>query len=288
MQWYRERFADKTVLVTGATSGIGKAAADRLLAEGATVVAADIRVPGEGDAEDEGTAQPLDLPRDRYLFVQTDVREEDAAVEAVSAAVEVGGRLDAVVHAAGIAGGGLLHLLDRQEWDRLISTNLTGTFVVFKAALAQMLSQERIDGERGAVVAVSSMSAFEVAAGAGAFGAATSGVVTLCRALAVEYGRMGIRANAVCPGAIDSPMLQTAFSAPGLKETHLSYRDATALQRFGEPEEVAAAALYLVSRDASFVSGAALTVDGGYTAGRDHGIASLLDIGDAPGSRPAD
>lgn len=278
MEWYRERFADKTVLVTGASSGIGKAVADRLLAEGATVVAADVRVPGDGDGE--GEVAPL--PRDRYLFVHTDVRDEDAATEAVSAAVEVGGRLDAVVHAAGVAGGGLLHLLDRQEWDRLISTNLTGTFVVVKAALAQMLSQERIDGERGAIAAVSSMSALEVAAGGGAFGAATSGVVALCRTLAVEYGRMGVRANAVCPGAINSPMLQSAFAAPGLKETHLSYRDATALQRFGEPEEVAAAALYLISRDASFVSGAALTVDGGYTAGRDHGIASLLELGDAP------
>jgi NAD(P)-dependent dehydrogenase (short-subunit alcohol dehydrogenase family) len=283
MEWHRERFADKTVLVTGASSGIGKAAADRLLAEGATVVAADVRVPGDGDAE--GEVAPL--PRDRYLYVHTDVRDEDAATEAVSAAVEVGGRLDAVVHAAGVAGGGLLHLLDRQEWDRLISTNLTGTFVVFKAALAQMLSQERIDGERGAIAAVSSMSALEVAAGGGAFGAATSGVVALCRALAVEYGRMGVRANAVCPGAINSPMLQSAFAAPGLKETHLSYRDATALQRFGEPEEVAAAALYLISPDASFVSGAALTVDGGYTAGRDHGIASLLELGDAPGGFPS-
>jgi len=283
MEWYRERFADKTVLVTGASSGIGKAAADRLLAEGATVVAADVRVPGEGEAEG---GEIVALPRDRYIYVHTDVREEDAAVEAVSAAVEVGGRLDAVVHAAGVAGGGLLHLLDLQEWDRLIATNLTGTFVVVKAALAQMLSQERVDGERGAIVAVASMSALEVAAGAGAFGAATSGVVALCRALAVEYGRMGVRANAVCPGAINSPVLRSAFSAPGLKETHQSYRDATALQRFGEPDEVAAAALYLVSSDSSFVSGATLTVDGGYSAGRDHGIASLLEIGDAPGGRP--
>jgi NAD(P)-dependent dehydrogenase (short-subunit alcohol dehydrogenase family) len=276
MEWYRERFADKTVLVTGASSGIGKAAADRLLAEGATVVAADVIVPAEVGGE------TVPLPRDRYLFVHTDVREEDAAVEAVSAAVEVGGRLDAVVHSAGVSGGGLLHLLDRQEWERLISVNLTGTFIVLKAALQQMLSQDRVDGERGAIACVSSMSALEVAAGAGAFGAATSGVVALCRALAVEYGRMGIRANAVCPGVINGPMFDTAFAAPGLKETTASYRESHALQRFGEPEEVAAAALYLVSRDASFITGASLTVDGGYTAGRDHGIASLLEIGDAP------
>lgn len=274
MEWYRERFADKTVLVTGASSGIGKAAAERLLEEGATVVAADVSVPPDVD-------ETLQLPRDRYLFVQTDVREEDAAVEAVSAAVEVGGRLDGVVHAAGVAGGGVMHLLDRQEWERVIAINLTGTFVVAKAALAQMLSQDRIDGERGAICAVAGVSALEAASGGGPFGAATSGIVALCRTLAVEYGRMGIRTNAVCPGVINSPMSEAAFSAPGLRDTGTSYREAHALQRFGEPEEVAAAALFLISPDASFVSGAALTVDGGYTAGRDHGITSLLEIGDA-------
>jgi NAD(P)-dependent dehydrogenase (short-subunit alcohol dehydrogenase family) len=162
----------------------------------------------------------------------------------------------------------------------VLSVNLTGTFVVAKAALAQMLSQDRIDGERGAFVAVASFSALEAASGAGPHGAATSGVVSLCRTLAVEYGKLGIRANAVCTGVINSPMSQAAFASPEIKDTAASFREAHALQRFGEPDEVAAAALFLLSADAAFVSGATLTVDGGYTAGRDHGVSNVLDIHD--------
>ena len=273
MEWYRERFADKTVLVTGVSSGIGRAAAERLLAEGPQVVGADIGEPPEFDDKE------LQTPRG-FLFVHTDVREEDAAVEAVSAAVEVGGRLDGVVHAAGVAGGALLHLLDRQEWDRVLSVNLTGTFVVAKAALAQMVSQDRIDGERGAFVAVGGLSALEASSGGGVYGAASNGVVALCRTLAIEYGRLGIRSNAVCPGIVNSSMTHSAFSAPGLRDIRASFRDSHALQRFAEPEEVAAAALFLLTSDASFISGAALMVDGGYSAGRDHGIANLFDIED--------
>jgi NAD(P)-dependent dehydrogenase (short-subunit alcohol dehydrogenase family) len=270
MEWYRERFKDKTVLVTGTSSGIGRATTERLLAEGATVIGADIGEPPDLDLFDG-----LD---GRFIFVHTDVRDEDAATEAVSAAVEVGGRLDGVVHAAGVAGSTIIHLLDREDWDRVVATNLTGSFVVAKAALAQMLAQEPFDGERGSIVTVAAIAAHEGQVGGSSYSAAAGGVVMLTRSLAVEYGGSGIRANVISPGIIETPMAAAAFDGPGMGEVGKSYRAAHPLQRFGRPEEVAATAMFLLSSDASFVTGATISVDGGYTAGRDHGMAQIFDL----------
>lgn len=268
MEWYRDRFAGKTMLVTGASSGIGRATADRLLAEGATVVGADI-------------GEPPDLRRDsgRFIFVHTDIRDEEASVDAVSTAVEVGGRLDGLVHAAGVGAAGAVHLLDPREWDRVISVNLTGTFVMAKAALAQMLVQEPVDDERGAIVTMASIGGIEALGGGSCYNASKGGVVLLTRSMAIDYGPAGIRVNAICPGVIATPMTDEGLGGPMMAETAESYRMSHALQRFGRAEEVAAAAIFLLSRDASFLTGATIAVDGGYTAGRDHAIGKLLDLG---------
>jgi len=240
------RLDQRVVLVTGGGSGIGAACATRFAAEGAIVVTVDL-------------AGSVDH--------RVDVTDEGAVGAAVDALVARHGRLDAVVNSAGVAGGGPVHLLDQAEWDRVIGVNLTGTFLVCKHALRPMLEQGS-----GSIVNVASVEGIEGTEGGSTYNASKAGVVMLTKNLAIDYGRKGIRANAVCPGFIETPMFSSVLDSPGMEIYRDRIRDEHKLGRFGQPDEIAGAALFLVSDDASFVTGHALVVDGGYTAGRRPGM----------------
>lgn len=236
------------VLVTGAGSGIGRATVHRLVDEGATVVATDISEEGLAT-----TAKDAARPDAVTLFVG-DVSDPAFGPAAVAQALQHG-RLDTVVNSAGILRFEHTHEVALEDWQKILDVNLTGTFLVCQAALSALL-----DGG-GAIVNVASTAALAAHPWAAAYSASKGGVLALTRTLAIEYAKQGLRANAVCPGSIDTP-ITGAFNLPEGADGRLLHRIMSPVG-MGDPSVVAAAIAYLGSDDAQHVNGADLRVDGG-------------------------
>jgi NAD(P)-dependent dehydrogenase (short-subunit alcohol dehydrogenase family) len=259
----------RTYIVTGAASGIGRATVTRLLDEGARVMGADVVDPPPlSTAAPEGT----------WAFSHVDVADETSVQALVRRAVEFGGTLSGLVNAAGVASGGPVHLLPSTEWRRVIDVNLTGTYLTAKYVVTQLLAQPAVGGNRGSIVTLASIEGLEGTAGGSAYSASKGGVVLLTKNMAIDYGGRGIRVNAICPGFIETPMTDSIFKVAGMESPLAEIVQEHKLRRLGQPEEIAAVAAFLLSDDSSFITGHALPVDGGYTAGRDHGVTAMLGL----------
>jgi meso-butanediol dehydrogenase / (S,S)-butanediol dehydrogenase / diacetyl reductase len=243
-----DRLTGKRALVTGAASGIGAACARRFADEGATVTGLDL------------SAQPEGSPCTGW--VHADVADEAAVVAAVGEAIDGLGGIDVLVNAAGVLSVGGADTLDVAEWDRVIGINLKGTWLVSKHVVPHM---EAAGG--GSIIHLASVEGLEGFSGQTAYNVSKGGVVLLTRNMAADFGPAGIRVNCLCPGLIETPMT-SVLRDPAFATINDAFVGWHLLGRAGQPEEVAAAALFLASDDASFVHGAALVVDGGLTAGR--------------------
>jgi len=259
------RLESKVAVVTGAASGIGLACAKRYAEEGAVVVGCDIAVA-------DGWDQVVAAAKGTQFHI-TDVRDEAAQQAVAAAAREEFGRIDVLVTAAGIAGGGPVHLLPVEEWQRVQDVNLKGTYLSAKAVLPTMMEQRS-----GSIITIASIEGLEGGEGASTYNASKGGVVILTKNLALDYGRLGIRANAICPGFIETPMFASVMNGDEFAAHKRRIRDQHKLGRFGRPEEIAGAAFFLASDDSSFVTGQALAVDGGFTAGHWVGVTGLMGL----------
>jgi NAD(P)-dependent dehydrogenase (short-subunit alcohol dehydrogenase family) len=250
------RLDGKVALITGAASGIGRIAASLFAREGARVVLADV-------ADDEGkiTAEGIVAAGGQANYVHADVSSSAEAAAMVGFAVDRFGSLDVLYNNAGIfpSDDGSVTETAEETWDRVMAINLKGVFLGCKYGIPAML-----DSGGGSIINVASFVALMGAAAPQvAYTASKGGVLSMTREIAVEFARRGIRANALCPGPIETPLLAELLAEPARRQRRLVH---IPVGRFGQAEEIANAALFLASDESSYITGSTFVVDGGITA----------------------
>ncbi|MGI9487919.1 MAG: SDR family NAD(P)-dependent oxidoreductase [Geminicoccaceae bacterium] len=247
------RLAGKIALVTGGRGGIGRAICDRFAREGAVVFAADLSKEGSLEADEGG---------DHADFVKLDVTNENSVKGALAVVDDAHGRLDILVNAAGIEIEQTIEETSLEDWNRIFAINVTGTFLACKHALP-LLRQSA----GGSIVNFGSYDGFIADPGLAAYCATKGAVHALTRAMACDHGPEGIRVNAVCPGYIDTPMLQSFFRDSGdIESLQQAVRDVHPTKTYGTPEDIANLVLWLASDEARYASGQLWVMDGGLTA----------------------
>jgi meso-butanediol dehydrogenase/(S,S)-butanediol dehydrogenase/diacetyl reductase len=245
------RFSGKVAIITGGASGIGAATARRLHGEGASVLIADIN-----DASGEALAR--DLGAGRTLYRHVDVSSWDDVSGMVDGAVEAFGRLDILFNNAGIGCFAATPDVSLEEWRRVIDIDLSGVFYGCRAAIPVMKAQGG-----GAIINTASASGLAGDYSFAAYNAAKGGVVNYTRAAGIDHAREGIRINAVCPGPVDTPIISGIDAWQGVRD---AWNERVPMGRFARADEIASVVAFLASDDASYMTGAIISVDGGLTA----------------------
>ena len=251
-----KKLEGKTVFITGGLSGIGKACAIAAAKEHANVVVVDIKSVAYDAAMLE-----IKSESDKAILLECDVTQEDQVAAVVASTIQAFGSIDIALNNAGIGGGGS-RIADTEltEWNSVINLNLTSVFICMSHELKQMVKQKE-----GIIINMSSILGKVGFANSAAYVASKHGIIGLTQTAALEYAFEGIRINAICPGFIETPLL-TKGGITDNEKVKQQITDLHPLKRFGKPEEVAKAFIFLATADSSFITGTALEVDGGYLA----------------------
>ncbi len=252
------KLKNKVAVVTGATSGMGQGIAKLFAREGASVV-----VSGRNRERGEKTVNDIKKTKGKAIFISADVSKSEEVKQLIQQTVETFGKVNILIPNAGILGLGSVTDVAIKTWDETIDTNLNGVFYLCRFGIPEMIKQGG-----GTIVIIASIAGFKAFPNHPAYCASKGALIPLTKNLAIDYAPHNIRVNCLCPGPVDTPLIwDSAKAFPNPETVVQEVADKTLIGRLGTPEDIAQAALFLASDDSSWITGAAITIDGGIMAG---------------------